>query len=646
VRATPASEPGDLLERLLLTIVLTVAVVVAVFLLASRAAAAVFGHGQLDATIPDAVAALTRMQGHLSDPAGAWAEPQQAVLPGPFAYWAALLAPVPLLAGAVIVGLRIRGRMAPSRKRPLGVAPDAGVARRLRLLEVKAPTTGRLTLGRVGRRLVAAEEAASLAVVGPSGCGKTAGFAIPALLEWDGPVIATSVKTDLLGATLDRRAEKGKVWIYDPTGCTGTTTARWTPLTACDTWGGAQRIAAWLCEAAEPKASSVNDAHYWTNQARLALAPLLHAAATSGATMADVVRWVDTQEVEVVRAALSRAGHLSRLVDAALSGPEAERLRLELHREVTARTMDDLRRLLLAEGGPQAKRAARQPKDWPPPWRERLSEKVAADLEAAVRAELEVVLLRTGGRALDPLVAAEALWAKEERLRSSIYATVQNILLGYADPMVASAADGCDIDLETWLDGPNTIYLVAPHHDQARLRPVLTVLLAAAVRAAYDTANRHQGRLPHPLLALLDEAGNVAAPKDLPAWASTARSHRISLVTVWQDLAQIRSIYGDLAPVIMNNHKAKIFGSGIADPTTLDLASRLVGDHQVKERNHHNGSGNGRNWSEHTTWRRAAPADALRRLDADEALLVYGNQPPARLRLRPWWKERPRRRRT
>ena len=57
--------------------------------------------------------------------------------------------------------------------------------------------------------------------------------------------------------------------------------------------------------------------------------------------------------------------------------------------------------------------------------------------------------------------------------------------------------------------------------------------------------------------------------KDLPACVTTARSHGISLVTIWQDLAQIRSIYGDLGNAIFNNHKAKVFGSGISDPSTL-----------------------------------------------------------------------------
>ena len=61
---------------------------------------------------------------------------------------------------------------------------------------------GRLTLGLVDGRLVAAEPRQSVIVVGPVQTGKTSGFAVPAILEWQGPVVATSVKTDLLRETL------------------------------------------------------------------------------------------------------------------------------------------------------------------------------------------------------------------------------------------------------------------------------------------------------------------------------------------------------------------------------------------------------------------------------------------------------------
>ena len=43
-------------------------------------------------------------------------------------------------------------------------------------------------------------------VVGATRSGKTTGYAIPALLEWDGPAIVLSAKSDLLHATLLDRA--------------------------------------------------------------------------------------------------------------------------------------------------------------------------------------------------------------------------------------------------------------------------------------------------------------------------------------------------------------------------------------------------------------------------------------------------------
>src|SRR3954452_13708832 len=99
-----------------------------------------------------------------------------------------------------------------------GAATAASWARRrdLRSLRIRGAVPGRLTLGLVGGRLVAAEPRQSVIVVGPVQTGKTSGFAVPAILEWKGPVVATSVKTDLLRETLVARVAiaSGRVWIY------------------------------------------------------------------------------------------------------------------------------------------------------------------------------------------------------------------------------------------------------------------------------------------------------------------------------------------------------------------------------------------------------------------------------------------------
>jgi type IV secretory pathway TraG/TraD family ATPase VirD4 len=68
-----------------------------------------------------------------------------------------------------------------------------------------AAGTGRLVLGRHRGRLLYAERRHALVAFGPPQSGKSAGLAIPALLEWSGPAVASSIKTDLLSATLQRR---------------------------------------------------------------------------------------------------------------------------------------------------------------------------------------------------------------------------------------------------------------------------------------------------------------------------------------------------------------------------------------------------------------------------------------------------------
>ena len=137
----------------------------------------------------------------------------------------------------------------------------------------------------------------------------------------------------------------------------------------------------------------------------------------------------------------------------------------------------------------------------------------------------------------------------------------------------------------------------------------------------------------------------IAAPpaplRDLPTYAATARSHGITLVTVWQDLAQIRATYRDRAQTVLNNHRAKLFGAGIADVPTLEYLSGLVGDELRRERNlSADLAGGRRTLSEHSTYRRAAPVDVLRRIRPGEAVLVYGSELPARVRLRSWFQDR------
>ena len=417
--------------------------------------------------------------------------------------------------------------------------------------------SGRLVLGVAGqgrrrpttvrrhptRALLAAEASQSVAIIGPTQSGKTTGFAIPAILGWGGPVLAVSVKTDLLRDTYRWRRRCGLVWCFDPTSATGLASNGWSPLPAARTWAGARRAAADLTEVTRAGSTSA-DGDFWYATAAKLLAPLLFAASTGGKEMADVVRWVDTQEV-------------AEVVD-----------------------------LLEASSVPEA------------------------------------------------LHAAWATFGRDDRQRSAVYTTAETVLEPFADGVCARADD---IDVAVLLDGSNTLYLCAPAHDQRRLRSIFTAIVKQVVEAAFTRSARSGRALRPPLLVVLDEAANIAPLAELDGLAATCASHGVQLVTVWQDLAQLSARYGARAATVINNHRARIFLSGIADPGTLDHASHLVGDQEVRVPSVTRDATGGRSTTTALLRRRLLPPEALRQLVPGNGVLVYGSLPPVKLALQPWW---------
>src|SRR5205807_1151906 len=88
----------------------------------------------------------------------------------------------------------------------------------------------RLALGHHGGRVLYAEHRHALVAFGPPQSGKSAGLAVPALLEWQGPAVASSIKTDLLAVTHARRSSLGRTFVFDPFQLAGTESHTWSPL--------------------------------------------------------------------------------------------------------------------------------------------------------------------------------------------------------------------------------------------------------------------------------------------------------------------------------------------------------------------------------------------------------------------------------
>jgi type IV secretory pathway TraG/TraD family ATPase VirD4 len=224
----------------------------------------------------------------------------------------------------------------------------------------------------------------------------------------------------------------------------------------------------------------------------------------------------------------------------------------------------------------------------------------------------------------------------------SVYGTAETLLDVFGDPVVAASAEGCDLDLDALLGSANaTLYLYAPASEQERLRPLFELLVSVVIQKAEElAAQQPDGMLNPRLFVCLDEAGNCAAIKKLPQLATTGRGQGIQLLTIWHDEAQLQHRYGKRAHTVLNGHRAKLLLSGQADPASLELASKLVGDEAITHTSETTGGDGRASVTESVGYRRLLPPEALRQLKPRRALLVYGHLPPVRIRLRPWFRSR------
>lgn len=511
--------------------------------------------------ISDVVRIAVGTVAHLDDPAAAWPSHLRSDMPSvTVMYLGGLVAAVLAVVTTVLLA-RLWSALSEGVHRGRKGDPEAARwanRRNLKGLLVHHPEPGRLTLGSFGHSLVAAEPHHSVLVAGPTQAGKTAGLVVPAILEWQGPVIATSVKSDLVDSTIVRRRQLGQVFVFDPTEATSHSRVCASPLRSCGSWQQARQVAHWLTDSSRAGAGAgLQDANFWYGQAEKLIAPMLYSARRQGAAIDQVVRWLD--------------------------------------------------------GGP------------------------------AVQGEVEVGLVDEP-RAED---AWRACQRREEKQLSSIYATAELILACFADPKVARNSERDEYNPAALLDGGmNTLYLVAPLHEQERLAPLFATMVQEVVRVATEIAVASSaaanGRTPidPPLLLALDELANIAPLPDLDKIASTGAANGIQLLSAVQDLAQLRERFGpDRAQTIVNNHRARVFASGIGDPQTLDYIQRVTGASQYTQHSETVGDKSGSR-TEGVVYRELAPANVVREQRPGQAMLIYGSRRPARIRLRPWYKQK------
>lgn len=242
-------------------------------------------------------------------------------------------------------------------------------------------------------------------------------------------------------------------------------------------------------------------------------------------------------------------------------------------------------------------------------------------------------------RALTMLAAVDQ---RPERERGTVFSTVMRTFSALNESRVAESARWNRFDADELLRSNGTLYLCTPRQVPERVAPLFIGLLMSVVTAAYTIADAAaDGRLPSALGLFLDELANVVPIEDLPGLASQGAGRGVVLMSIVQDLSQLRSRYGaDKTNSILNNHTCKVILPGLSDPETTDLVAKLAGQraHNEVQVTH---APDGKRTTSYT--RRLAPLatpDMLRQLPHRLALVLYKGRPPALVRIRPWHRDR------
>lgn len=109
-----------------------------------------------------------------------------------------------------------------------------------------------------------------------------------------------------------------------------------------------------------------------------------------------------------------------------------------------------------------------------------------------------------------------------------------------------------------------------------------SALLKIVFEAAQRAARKNGGRLPVPLMADLDEVGNLVNLPELPAWYSYFGSMGICVTAYLQAWAQGEGLWGKAGMEALNEEaNMRVYGGGLEDPEYLGRLSKISGHKDV-----------------------------------------------------------------
>lgn len=176
---------------------------------------------------------------------------------------------------------------------------------------------------------------------------------------------------------------------------------------------------------------------------------------------------------------------------------------------------------------------------------------------------------------------------QHEKYRGSVYSTALEMARCLKNRSIARWVnpDGPydtrpQLDLQDFVTGTNTLYALSKE-GAGTAGPLVTSLTVATVTAAEQYAVKHRGgRMPTPMVCVLDEAANVCRWANLPDLYSHYGSRGIVLSTFLQSWSQGVDVWGESGmKKLFSTANIVTYGGNVKEEGYLRMLNSLVGQY-------------------------------------------------------------------
>ncbi|MGW4482103.1 type IV secretory system conjugative DNA transfer family protein [Rhodococcus triatomae] len=147
-----------------------------------------------------------------------------------------------------------------------------------------------------------------------------------------------------------------------------------------------------------------------------------------------------------------------------------------------------------------------------------------------------------------------------------------------------------ELDPTAFVHTTDTVYAMSKEGPGSASAIAMALIGAILDAAQHHGARQPSGRLPIPLVAVLDEAANVCRLQQLPDWYSHFGSRGIIPITILQSPSQGKAVWGETKFNAMLDASNLIwYGGNVSDDHFITALSNSIGSHHVQSESRNRG---------------------------------------------------------